>query len=940
MNFPAPNEAQIVSNEQELGRVVEQLTARLHAGEQVDLQSFILEHPLLADKLGELLPALQMLAELGRSAPAAIAANTPPEAGDELVGTLGDYRLLREVGRGGMGVVYEAEQISLNRRVALKVLPFAATLDARHLQRFKNEANAAAHLHHQNIVPVYQIGCERAVHFYAMQFIEGQTLSAMIDDLRQMAALDKPDAISPAPTSLESTKELQPGNANGAASQETCFEVDPFLTKAPGSSTTLAIAKQTTEQRSRSSSDDSTQTPAFFRTMARLGVQATAALEHAHTMGIIHRDIKPGNMIIDLHGDLWITDFGLAQIQGDVKLTMTGDLIGTIRYMSPEQALAKRVIVDQRTDIYSLGATLYELMTLEPAFTGRDRQEVLRQIAFEEPRLPKKINKTIPLELQTIVLKALSKNPADRYTTAREFGDDLERFLNDEPIRAQPPTLRQKVQKWARRHQSVVWMAGAFTIVLTTVVVGGLIAGLMIEARARHEADRARDEAVEEKKRAEEAVAETRAINQFLTRDLLGQASPEENSRDKKITVEDLLDRAAQRINNPPPDSKETDNEDRVNLTNHPLAEASIRLAIGNTYYKLGNYQAAEPHIRRAVEMRQDRLGPDNTDTLTAQEDLVWFLWEALHKPALAEPLSKVTFETRQRVLGPYHWQTLESKDTYTSILLGVGKKDEAVKLKREAYEESKRALGKENKITLTAQSNLGFVLNETGQYAEAAPLMKDCLEIRERISGKGSGEIMATVNNYSVALYYVGKLDMAEKLQRDGYEAIVKTHGREHPHSAHMLNFLARILLDQNKLEEAEKDVREALAIRRTIFKPGDEDIGKTLLLYGRILYAQNRTKEAEDPLREAMALFRERHPDRTELVGEAECWLGACMTARGQYANAEKLLLPGYDKLKGSPMVAGRHKKLAVNHVINLYEAWNKPDEAAQWRIRRDAD
>src|SRR5262249_6133056 len=161
----------------------------------------------------------------------------------------------------------------------------------------------------------------------------------------------------------------------------------------------------------------------------------------------------------------------------------------------------------------SLGATLYELMTLEPAFSGKDRHEVLRQIAFEEPRLPRKINKAIPVELQTIVLKALAKNPAERYNTAKEMGEDLQRFLNDEPIRAQPPTLRQKVRKWARRHQSTVWLAGGFSLVLATVIVVGLTVGLTLQGRTLKEAEAAR-------KQAEEAVAETRAINLFLTKDL------------------------------------------------------------------------------------------------------------------------------------------------------------------------------------------------------------------------------------------------------------------------------------------------------------------------------------------------------------------------------------------------------------------------------------
>jgi WD40 repeat protein/serine/threonine protein kinase len=431
MNSPvtANNE----SVEAQVGRIADEFTQRLNRGEYPSIEEYAERFPEIARLLREVLPALQLIrlpcvesAVVAGSAPAPEAVSATP---------LGDYRLLREVGRGGMGVVYEAEQLSLNRRVALKVLPFAAALDEKQLQRFRNEAQAAAQLHHTNIVPVYGVGCERGVHFYAMQFIEGKTLAALIDELNQ-------------------TGETLTGRMDAKSALPDAAPTGPYVP----AGTTPALAKRSTE---RSSGN-----PAFIRTAASLAVQAADALEHAHEMGIVHRDIKPANLMVDGRGNLWITDFGLAQVPGDGRLTMSGDLLGTLRYMSPEQALAKRVPLDHRTDIYSLGVTLYELLSLQPAFPERDRQELLRQIAFEEPRPPRQLNRAIPWELETIVLKAIAKNPSERYAEAKALADDLRRFLEDKPIQARRPTLAQRARKWGRRHPAVVWAAVIVTLVL------------------------------------------------------------------------------------------------------------------------------------------------------------------------------------------------------------------------------------------------------------------------------------------------------------------------------------------------------------------------------------------------------------------------------------------------------------------------------------------
>jgi tetratricopeptide (TPR) repeat protein len=332
-----------------------------------------------------------------------------------------------------MGVVYEAEQLSLGRRVALKVLPFAAALDPKRLRRFQNEAQAAAHLDHPHIVAVYAVGCERGVHYYAMQLIDGVTLAELIRQLQ------RPDA-----------------NGTAAALPPTTAYVSGQEPASPVAGPGMPPSKADTVMQAALSAQTVPDGTARFALAARLGIQAAEALEYAHEQGVIHRDVKPANLLVDVRGKMWVTDFGLAQFHADAGLTMTGDLMGTLRYMSPEQAMAKRVVLDHRTDVYSLGVTLYELLALEPPFQGEDRQEVLRQVLFEEPRPLRQVNKQVPADLETIVLKCLEKNPNDRYATAQELADDLRRFLEHRPIYARRPTLRQRLGKWARRHQGVV----------------------------------------------------------------------------------------------------------------------------------------------------------------------------------------------------------------------------------------------------------------------------------------------------------------------------------------------------------------------------------------------------------------------------------------------------------------------------------------------------
>ena len=412
------NAASAQPDDDELAQVLDDYLLEVEAGRPVDLEEWVKLHPTFADRLRACLKGLHLVEEVAGAIPAVATGRSANADGPEL----GDFQILRTLGKGGMGVVFEAVQHSLGRHVALKVLPFGAAFDPRQLARFRVESQAAAHLHHTHIVPVYSVGCERGVHYYAMQLIDGQTLAELIADLRHIHGVEGERTLSergPARTGPSPSKTGTGDDRNGAGPE---------------------VAGSGCRAKSRTGlSSTSTNTGAFFREIASLGLHAAEALEHAHQNGVLHRDVKPSNLMLDSRGHLWVTDFGLARFQGEGGLTETGDLLGTLRYMSPEQTVGNSSIVDQRTDVYSLGATLYELLTLEPAFEGSDRQALLHRIAQDEPRRPRALNPALPSDLETIVLKAMAKDPVSRYATAAALAEDLRRFLDDQPILARRP---------------------------------------------------------------------------------------------------------------------------------------------------------------------------------------------------------------------------------------------------------------------------------------------------------------------------------------------------------------------------------------------------------------------------------------------------------------------------------------------------------------------
>jgi serine/threonine protein kinase len=401
----------------------------------------------LADEIRELFPALMMMEQLKPTSA------DDDGAGDQRPERIGDYRLLREIGRGGMGVVYEAEQLSLGRHVALKVMSGDCLINPTYLERFHREAKAAARLHHPNIVPVFGVGEDDGVHYYAMQFIQGEGLDKVLYDVRRLRAKPEErsgDEETPKPiSSVRAAPSLLSGRFDSSAVEESAGLDVPE--PAPPSSGTLSGTESEAE---------------YCRSVARVGLQVAEALAYAHKQGILHRDIKPSNLLLDSQGMVWVTDFGLAKAEDADELTRTGDIVGTVRYMAPERFEGTSL---PQSDIYALGMTLYEMLTLRPAFGDSNRARLMQRILHEDPPAPRRLDTRIPRDLETVVLKAIAHDPRRRYATAEELAEDLRCFLADRPVRARRSRLPERLWRWCRRNPTIASLTMVIALLLLLV---------------------------------------------------------------------------------------------------------------------------------------------------------------------------------------------------------------------------------------------------------------------------------------------------------------------------------------------------------------------------------------------------------------------------------------------------------------------------------------
>jgi serine/threonine protein kinase/tetratricopeptide (TPR) repeat protein/WD40 repeat protein len=448
-----------------LERLAEEFVERHRQGERPALSEYADRHPDLAAEIQDLFPALVRIEHFKPATGDLTGAYVPSSdaAEDHTPERLGEYRILRQVGSGGMGVVYEAEQESLGRHVALKVLPRQALLKATYLEWFRREAKAAAKLHHTNIVPVFGVGECDGAHYYAMQFIHGEGLDRVLCDLRRLRAAGGAPTTAAPPLEASMAQSLLTGRF--AAPAATPAE-EPAASPAP-SSPTSAEATHGSSTLSAGGSEAH-----YYRGIARVAVQVADALSYAHRQGILHRDIKPSNLLLDQQGTVWVTDFGLAKAEGADDLTQTGDIVGTVRFMAPERFDGRSL---PQSDVYGLGVTLYELLTLRPAFEDTNKARLVNKVLHEPPPQPRKVDPHIPRDLETVVLKCLAKDPAERYATAEALAEDLRRFLADRPIKARRVSDAERLWRWCRRNPGVATLLAAVALLVTVSAVGGVI---------------------------------------------------------------------------------------------------------------------------------------------------------------------------------------------------------------------------------------------------------------------------------------------------------------------------------------------------------------------------------------------------------------------------------------------------------------------------------
>ncbi|HTT64372.1 MAG TPA: serine/threonine-protein kinase [Bryobacteraceae bacterium] len=770
---------------------------------------------------------------------AALAAKALMEAagGTAITPAIGRYRIVRLLGEGGMGAVYEAQQDQPRRIVALKVVkPGFATAET--LRRFQQESQALGRLQHPGIAQIHEAGTADTGFgpqpYFAMELIRGQALLEYAEAQR-------------------------------------------------------------------------------LHTRDRLALMAKIcdAVDHAHQRGVIHRDLKPGNILVDETGQPKILDFGVARVtEGEApntRQTDLGQLVGTLAYMSPEQVAGDPNALDLRSDVYALGVITYELLAGKlPYNIGRKPlPEVVAIIREEEPAPLSSIDRRYRGDIGTIVAKALEKDKARRYGSAADLAADIRRYLADKPITARPASAAYQLQKFARRHKALV----AATVVVFVVLAAGVVASTREAVRART------------------AEATAQAVNDFLQHDLLAQASANRQSNpstrpDPDLRVRTALDRAAARI--------------AGRLDKQPEVEAAIRDTIGQTYMDLGLYPEARAQLSRALELFGRVRGPKDPQTLNAMGHL-GLVAHLQGNYAQAEVLYTRTIEIQRRVLGPDHPDTLASMSGLSGVYLDQAKFALAEALESQTLERRRRVLGPEHPDTLSSMTNLAHVYYWLGKYEQAEALDRQALEISRRVLGPEHPDTLESMNNLAIVYQGQRKYLQAEALFSEILDIRRRVLGPEHSSTLNTHLEFAALYQRQGKYALAETHASQALAGYRHVLGPDQPPTIDAAALMAQSCLWEGKFAETERLAREVLEADRKVRPDHWQRFA-AEILLGASLSGQKKYPEAEPLLLEGYSGMLARKERMGpatwHYLELARGLIVRFYEAWGRPDKAAQWR------
>ncbi|HEV8068355.1 MAG TPA: tetratricopeptide repeat protein [Planctomycetaceae bacterium] len=645
----------------------------------------------------------------------------------------GDYEILEEIARGGMGVVYKARQVSLDRTVALKMILAGHLASEADVQRFYVEAKAAANLQHPNIVAIHEIGQHEGQHYFSMDYVEGQSLAQLARE-------------SPLPAARAAE---------------------------------------------------------YVRTIAE-------AIEFAHRQGTLHRDVKPSNILIDAFDQPRVTDFGLAKrIEAtESALTTTGSLVGTPSYMSPEQAGAEGGKLGPASDVYSLGAVLYELVTGRPPFLAESLVATLNHVLNTEPVSPRLVNPNVPRDLETICLKCLQKDPLRRYPSSEELAKDLGRFLRGEPIQARPPSVAYRLKKFTERNRGAVIAAALVAVALltgTAVSSWEALRATFAEKKALGAADAekvAKEDALSREAEAKAREAETNAVLGFVEDHIIAAARPE-GGLGRDVTLRKAIQSALPSVHE--------------SFPNAPLIEARLRGTLARSFYLLGDARTAVEQETAAQALLVQYRGPDDPNTLRSMNNLA-YSYDELGRHGEALRLREETLAHMKTRLGPDDPDTLRAMNNLANSYDVLGRRAEALKLHEETLSLMKTRLGADHPDTLRSMNNLAISYASLGRHADALKLREETLALRRAKLGHDHPQTLTSMANLANSYYYLGRHADALRLREEALPLQKAKLGPDHPDTLRGMNNLALSYDALGRHADALKLNEETLALMKTV--------------------------------------------------------------------------------------------------------------------------